>query len=211
MSSPLEAYILKHIDTEPELLKEMDRDAHVNLLHPRMLSGHLQGRLLKMFTQMICPQNVLEIGTFTGYSALSIAEGLEKGATIHTIELNDEMEEFIQKYLGRSPYKKNVRAYFGDALDIIPKFENSFFDLVFIDADKRLYWNYFQEILPKVRKGGFLIADNTLWNGKVVGKVVDNDWQTKGILEFNDKLKHDERVEKVIIPYRDGLTLIRKK
>ena len=161
---------------------------------------------------MINPLNLLEIGTYTGYSAICMAEGLSREqALIHTIEKDDEMEEFILKYLNQSQQKEKIRLYLGDACDIIPTFENDFFDLAFIDADKREYWRHYELTLPKVRKGGFIIADNTLWSGKVTQPVESNDWQTKGIIEFNDKLKDDNRVEKVILPLRDGLTFIRKK
>ena len=208
----IEEYIESHIDEEPQLLRKLNREANVTLLHPRMLSGHLQGRLLKMIVQMIRPKNVLEIGTYTGYSAFCLAEGLENDdAAIHTIEINDEMEDFIRKYVSLSEFGKRIRLHIGDAVEIIPNFDDAFFDLIFIDADKRLYWKHFESALPKLRKGGFLLADNTLWDGKVVEIPDSNDWQTKGVLEFNEKLKSDDRVEKVILPIRDGLTLIRKK
>ncbi len=210
MTNNLENYILNHIDEEPQLLQSMFREANVKLLHPRMLSGHLQGRLLKMFTQMIRPRNVLELGTYTGYSALCIAEGLSSDALLHTIEVNDEMEDFIKKYVSQSTQKDKIKLYIGDAVDIIPAFEDEMFEMVFIDADKRIYWKYFEMILPKVKSGGFLLVDNTLWDGKVVKSVESNDWQTKGILEFNERLAKDERVTKVILPLRDGITLIHK-
>ncbi|MFA6701387.1 MAG: O-methyltransferase [Dysgonamonadaceae bacterium] len=212
MNESLENYLLAHIDPEPELLKELVRDANVNLLHPRMISGHLQGRLLKMLVQMINPLHVLEVGTYTGYSAICMAEGLiREQALIHTIEKDDEMERFIRKYLNQSDLNEKIRLYIGDACDLIPKFDDDFFDLAFIDADKRIYWKHYELTLPKVRRGGFIIADNTLWSGKVAQEVESNDWQTKGIIEFNDKLKEDIRVEKVMLPLRDGLTFIRKK
>lgn len=210
MNELLENYILSHSDAEPDLLKTLTREANVKLLHPRMLSGHLQGRLLKMFTQMIRPKQVLELGTYTGYSAICIAEALSDDATVHTVEINDEMEDFIVHYLQQSPDNKKIKLYIADALQIIPTFEDDFFDMVFIDADKRLYWDYFEKVLPKVKSGGFLLVDNTLWNGKVVESVDSNDWQTKGILRFNDNLAKDDRVTKVILPIRDGITLIRK-
>jgi predicted O-methyltransferase YrrM len=211
MTGLLEEYILAHIDHEPELLREMQREAHVKLLHPTMVSGHLQGRLLKMLVQMIRPARVLEIGTYTGYSALSIAEGLEDDAALHTIEIDDEMEDMIRRYFSRSPSGKRITLHVGDAFEIIPRFGDAYFDMVFIDADKRDYWKLYETVLPKVRKGGFLLADNTLWHGKVLEETESNDWQTKGIIAFNDKLADDDRVEKVILPLRDGLTLIRKK
>jgi predicted O-methyltransferase YrrM len=161
----LDEYILAHIDAEPNYLTRLNRETHLKLLHPRMLSGHLQGRLLKMFVQMINPENVLELGTFSGYSALCIAEGLLKeSAYVHTIEINDEMEDFIRHAIDNSPYRKRIQLYIGDAAKIIPNFEDQFFDLVFIDADKRLYHEHYELILPKLRTGGFILADNTLWS-----------------------------------------------
>ncbi|WP_085537538.1 O-methyltransferase [Massilibacteroides vaginae] len=206
----VEDYILAHIDEEGELLSTLCRDANVNLLRPRMLSGHLQGRILKMFCRMLAPRRILEIGTYTGYATLCMAEGLPDNGLIHTIEINDEMEDFIQKYLSRSPDKEKVKVHFGDAMEIIPTLDETF-DLIFIDADKRLYSDYYDLVFPKVRKGGLILADNTLWDGKVLEKPAVSDKQTIGILEFNDKIKNDPRVEKVILPLRDGLTMIRIK
>ena len=206
----IESYILSHIDEEGDLLRALNRDANVNLLRPRMLSGHLQGRLLKLFCRMMRPHRVLEIGTYTGYATLCMAEGLEEGALVHTIEVNDEMEDFIQKYLSRSPHQAKVRLHIGDAMEIIPQLDETF-DMVFIDADKRLYSAYYDLVFPKVRAGGLILADNTLWDGKVIEEVAPADKQTQGILQFNDKIKADDRVEKVILPMRDGLTLIWKK
>lgn len=206
----IESYILSHIDEEGDLLKALNRDANVNLLRPRMLSGHLQGRLLKLFCRMVRPRRVLEIGTYTGYATLCMAEGLEEGALVHTIEVNDEMEDFIQKYLSRSPHQAKVRLHIGDAMEIIPQLDETF-DMVFIDADKRLYSAYYDLVFPKVRARGLILADNTLWDGKVIEEVAPADKQTQGILCFNDKIKADDRVEKVILPMRDGLTLIWKK
>lgn len=203
-------YILSHIDEEGALLSALNRDAHVNLLRPRMLSGHLQGRVLKMFCRMMRPRRVLEIGTYTGYATLCMAEGLEDGALIHTVEINDEMEDFIMKYLSRSPHKDKIRLHIGDVMDILPELDETF-DLVFIDADKRLYSDYYDLVFPKVRKGGLILADNTLWDGKVLAEPHPSDKQTAGILRFNDKIKDDARVEKVILPLRDGLTMIWKK
>ena len=210
MSESIEEYILSHIDSEPPLLSAMARDAQVNLLHGRMVSGHLQGRLLKMFARMIRPRRVLEIGTYTGYSAICLAEGMDDDAELYTIEKDDEMEDFIRKYLDRSDQQNKIRLLFGDALQIIPAFDDEFFDLAFIDGDKRQYNVYYEQVFPKIRRGGFILADNTLWNGKLLQKVKGNDWQTKGIIEFNESLVNDKRVEKVILPVRDGLTLIRK-
>lgn len=203
-------YILSHSDEEGDLLSALNRDANVNLLRPRMLSGHLQGRILKMFCRMLNPSCVLEIGTYTGYATLCMAEGLPEGALIHTLEINDEMEDFIMKYLSRSPHKEKICVHFGDAMEIIPQLDECF-DLVFIDADKRLYSDYYDRVFPKVRRGGLILADNTLWDGKVVEEVHSSDKQTLGILAFNEKIKQDDRVEKVILPLRDGLTMIWKK
>jgi len=206
----VDEYILSHIDEEGDLLSTLNRDANVNLLRPRMLSGHLQGRILKMFCRMLKPRRILELGTYTGYATLCMAEGIEEGAKIHTIEINDEMEDFINKYLSLSPYKEKIQVHFGDALSIIPELDE-IFDLVFIDADKRLYSDYFDLVFPKLRSGGLILADNTLWDGKVVEDIHPSDKQSLGILAFNEKIKNDNRVEKVILPLRDGLTMIWKK
>ena len=206
----IDEYILSHSDDEGTLLAALNRDANVNLLRPRMLSGHLQGRLLKMFCRMLRPKRILEIGTYTGYATLCLAEGLEDDGLVYTLEINDEMEDFIMKYLNQSPLKEKIKVYFGDAIDIIPTFDETF-DMVFIDADKRLYSEYYDLIFPMVRPGGLILADNTLWDGKVIEKPHESDKQTLGILHFNDKIKADPRVEKVILPMRDGLTMIWKK
>jgi predicted O-methyltransferase YrrM len=207
----LEKYILSHIDEEGEQLTRLNRDAHVNLLRPRMLSGHLQGRMLKMFCRMLSPERILEIGTYTGYATLCMAEALPENGIIDTIEVNDELEDFISKQFDQSPDKAKIRLHIGDAIEIIQSLDESSYDLAFIDADKREYSIYYDLIFNKIRPGGLIIADNTLWDGKVVETVVSNDKQTIGILEFNNKIKADDRVEKVIIPVRDGLTLIYKK
>lgn len=206
----IEEYILSHSDDEGELLAVLNRDANVNLLRPRMLSGHLQGRILKMFCRMLAPKRVLEIGTYTAYATLCMAEGMAPDGRIHTIEINDEMEDFINKYLDRSPHKEKITVHFGDALEVIPKLGGEF-DLVFIDADKRLYSEYYDLVFPMVRPGGLILADNTLWDGHVVEVPRSADKQTLGIMAFNDKIKRDDRVEKVILPLRDGLTMIWKK
>ena len=210
MDEELEQYILEHIDPEGEVLAGIYRASHLHHLYPRMCSGHLQGRMLKMFTQMIRPRQVLEIGTYTGYSALCLAEGLaDDSCHVHTIEINDEEEDFIRSNFARSPFGHRVTLHIGDALELLPRVDNSF-DLIYIDGNKRQYVEYYELALKLLRPGGFMIADNTLWSGKVAdieGKV---DAQTAGILRFNDHIKADTRVEKVIIPIRDGLTLIRK-
>lgn len=206
----IEQYILSHIDEEGELLRNLNRDAHVNLLRPRMLSGHLQGRLLKMFCRMIQPKYILEIGTYTAYATLCLAEGATNEAEIHTIEVNDELEDFIMKHLHKSKLKDKIHLHIGDAIQIIPTID-CIFDLVFIDANKRHYCEYYDLIFDKVRPGGLIIADNTIWDGKVLETPHRTDKQTIGIQEFNDMLAKDPRVEKVILPVRDGLTLIWKK
>ena len=210
MTKEIESYILSHSDEEGSLLAALNRDANVNLLRPRMLSGHLQGRILKMFCRMLKPKRVLEIGTYTGYATLCMAEALEKDAEIHTLEINDEMEDFIRKDVSQSPDKDKIKLYFGDAMEIIPALDESF-DLVFIDADKRLYSDYYDLIFDKLPAGALILADNTLWDGKVLEPLHPADKQTAGILAFNDKIKADQRVEKVILPLRDGLTMIWKK
>ncbi|MDH6354946.1 caffeoyl-CoA O-methyltransferase [Dysgonomonas sp. PH5-45] len=206
----LEDYVLQHIDEESDLLKQLDRDAHVNLLRPRMLSGHLQGRILKMFCRLLNPRHILEIGTYTGYATLCLAEGAAHDAEIHTIEVNDELEDFILKHLHKSKLKDKIHLHIGDAMRIIPTID-CIFDLVFIDANKRHYVEYYDLIFDKVRSGGLIIADNTLWDGKVLDEPHHTDKQTIGIQIFNEKIAKDERVEKVILPIRDGLTLIWKK
>ena len=206
----IEEYILNHIDEEGEQLSRLNRDAHVNLLRPRMLSGHLQGRTLKMWVRMQQPKRILEIGTYTGYATLCLAEALPETGEIHTLEIDDEMEDFIRKQFDSSPLKDKIHLHIGDALDIIPQLEGTF-DMVFIDADKRLYSQYYDLIFDKVPVGGIILADNTLWDGKVLEKPVSSDKQTIGIQEFNEKIKQDTRIEKVILPLRDGLTIIYKQ
>lgn len=210
MTLELEEYILNHIDREDELLAALDRDTHLYHLRPRMVSGHLQGRILKMFCRMIQPRRILELGTFTGYSALCLAEGLCEGGEVHTIEIDDEIEDFTRSHLDRSPYGERIKLFVGDALKIVPTLTDTY-DLVFIDANKRDYLKYYELVLPKVRPGGFILADNTLWDGKVVTDPHSRDAQTVGIERFNDFIAGDDRVEKVILPLRDGLTILWKK
>ena len=206
----IDDYILSHIDEEGDLLAKLNRDAHVNLLRPRMLSGHLQGRILKMLVRMHRPKRILEIGTYTGYATLCMAEGLAENAEIHTIEIDDELEDFILKQFNTSPLRNKIHLHIGDAMDIIPRLTGEF-DFVFIDADKRLYSQYYDLIFNKVVVGGIILADNTLWDGKVLEQPHPNDKQTLGIMSFNEKIMHDRRIEKVILPLRDGLTIIYKK
>jgi len=206
----LEDYILSHGDAEPEYLARINRKTHLRMINPRMLSGHLQGRMLSMLSKMILPDCILEIGTFTGYSALCLAEGLSAKGKLHTIERDDELEDFILENINGSDYKDKIELHIGDAITLIPQID-ALFDLVFIDADKREYKAYYETVLPKVRKGGIILVDNTLWDGKVLKKADSNDEQTKAIQLFNDMIAVDQKIEKLILPLRDGLTMIRKK
>ena len=206
----LDDYILAHIDDEGDYLRTLYRDTNVKLLRPRMASGHLQGRLLKMFVRMIRPRNVLEIGTYSGYSALCMAEGLPSDGHLYTFEINDEQEDFTRPWLENSPYADKISFIIGDALQLVPEMDVKF-DLAFVDGDKRRYLDYYEMVLSKLNPGGYILADNTLWDGHVIEQTDRHDAQTVGIMSFNDKVATDDRVEKVIIPLRDGLTLIRKK
>lgn len=207
----IDEYILQHIDPEGDYLHALYRDTHLKLLYPRMASGHLQGRMLKMFVRMIKPSCILEIGTYSGYSALCMAEGLSEGGMIHTFEINDEQEEFTRPWFEGSPYADRIKLYIGDALQLAPQLGLTF-DLAFVDGDKRRYVDYYEMILPRLADGGYIIADNTLWDGHVLEEHPHaSDLQTLGIKAFNDFVARDERVEKVILPLRDGLTIIRKK
>ena len=206
----IEAYILQHMDEESDYLKALYRQTHVKLINPRMTSGHLQGRLLKMLVQMVRPQRVLEIGTFTGYSALCMAEGLEEGAMLHTYEIDDELEDFTRPWIEGSPHGHKVFFHIGNALDEVPHLGETF-DLVFMDGDKRQYMQYYEMVMQHTTPNAIILADNTLWDGHVVDKAYENDRQTNAINEFNAYLAADQRVEKFILPLRDGLTMIRKK
>ncbi len=206
----LDEYILRHIDEESEYLKALYRDTHVKLLRPRMASGHLQGRLLKMLVRMIRPRHILEIGTYSGYSALCMAEGLEPGGRLYTFEINDEQEDFTRPWIDNSPWADRIEFIIGDALKLVPEM-NVTFDMAFVDGDKRRYTDYYEMLLPRLADGGYIVADNTLWDGHVIEKPCPQDAQTRGIMDFNDRIATDPRVEKVILPLRDGLTLIRKK
>ena len=209
--SNTEDYILGHIDAEGEYLNKLYRATHLQLLYPHMVSGHLQGRILKMLTHMVAPKNVLEIGTYSGYSALCIAEGLSKDGKIYTIEINDEQEEFTRPWFDNSPYANQIEFIIGDAMQVVPTLGVTF-DMAFIDGDKRKYLEFYELVLAHLRPGGYMLVDNTLWGGHVVDEHVrESDLQTQGILHFNDFVATDNRVEKVILPLRDGLTIIRKK
>ncbi|MGM9838621.1 MAG: O-methyltransferase [Sodaliphilus sp.] len=211
MNEQLNDYILNHIDAEPEHLYRLERDTHLRLLYSRMCSGHLQGRLLKMLVRMAKPERILELGTFSGYSAQCLAEGLlSDDAQVHTIEIEDELEDFLRQHFADSPVGHRIHLHIGDACQILPQL-NLMFDLVFIDANKRHYPQYYELVLPWLTPGGFIIADNTLWDGKVAEPHAKIDPQTEGILSFNQMVAADPRVEKVIIPVRDGLTIIYKK
>lgn len=206
----LDAYILQHIDAEGDYLHALWRDTQLRLSYGQMASGHLQGRLLKMLIQMVKPRRVLELGTFSGYSALSMAEGLEEGAELHTFEIFDENEDFLRHWFEGSPYADRIHLHIGDALKLLPAMEGQW-DFAFIDADKREYVAYYDMVLPLMRSGGYIVADNTLWYGRVTEEARQSDAQTRGVQAFNDLVASDRRVEKVILPLRDGLTIIRKK
>ena len=206
----LEKYILQHSEPEPEYLYRLWRSTNVHLLRGRMASGHLQGRLLKMLVQMIKPKNILEVGTFSGYSALCMAEGLEEGGKVWTYEINDEMEDFTRPWLENSTVSDRIEFIIGNAITEAPKL-GILFDMAFIDGDKRTYMETYEMVLKVLRPGGFILADNTLWDGHVLEIPKTADRQTQGIESFNDFLMKDQRVEQVILPLRDGLTLIRKK
>lgn len=207
----LDEYILSHIDAEGDYLHALWRDTQLRTSYGQMASGHLQGRLLKMFVQMIQPRYVLELGTFSGYSALSMAEGLTGDAELHTFEIFDEQEDFILKWFQESPYAHRLHLHIGDALQLVPQMDVRW-DMAFIDADKRQYVDYYEMVLPLMRPGGFILVDNTLWYGHVLeAQPRESDLQTLGVKAFNDLVAADSRVEKVILPLRDGLTLIRVK
>lgn len=210
MDSRLEDYILAHIDPEPDNLRKLNRMAHADLLYGHMCSGHLQGRLLKMLTAMIRPHRVLELGTYVGYSAICIAQGAPHDAEIHTVEINDEMEDRILQAFDDDPAAHNIRLHIGDANQIVPTLGGNW-DMVLIDANKRDYIAYFQLIMPFMRPGGFILADNTLWAGKVTDLATNHDALTRGVADFNDYIMTDPRIEVVILPIRDGLTIIRIK
>ncbi len=205
----LESYILSHIGDEDPLLARLNRDTYVKMVNGRMCSGHLQGSLLTLFSKLVCPLQILEIGTYTGYSALCLAKGLAPGGKLHTIEINDELELFAARYIREAGLEETIVQHIGDSETILPTLDE-IFDLVFIDADKRKYLSDYRMVFPKVRPGGLIIADNTLWDGKVVGKISPKDEQTIGIMQFNDFVKNDPRVETFILPVRDGMTILRK-
>lgn len=208
ISDKLEQYVADHSQLEPELLAKLSKETHQKVLQPRMLSGHFQGRVLSMLSKIINPKHILEIGTYTGYAALCLAEGLQKGGTLDTIDINEELEEIQQKYFELSEYSDQIFQHIGDAIEIIPTL-NKTFDLVFIDADKENYINYFHLIVPMMNKGGIILSDNVLWSGKVLQEVKHNDKTTPILLEYNKIINEDPRVETVLLPIRDGLTVTR--
>ncbi|WP_311440391.1 O-methyltransferase [Hoylesella buccalis] len=210
MNTELERYLLAHIDAEGDYLYRLYRATNIHTVHGRMASGHLQGRLLKMLVEMIRPKNVLEVGTFSGYSAICMAEGLGEDGRLYTFEINDEMEDFTRPWIENSAVASKIHFIIGDANVEAPKL-NIVFDMAFIDGDKRTYIETYETILKLLRPGGFILADNTLWDGHVIDEHYQHDAQTQGIVHFNDFIAQDTRVEKVILPIRDGLTIIRKK
>ena len=208
ISQELEDYIEQHSENEPDLLAALNKETYQKILLPRMLSGHFQGRVLSMLSKLIRPANILEIGTFTGYAALCLCEGMQENGQLHTIDIKEELETIQRKYFDKSPWGSQIFQHLGEAMAIIPTLELKF-DLVFIDADKENYLNYFELILPKMNKGGIILSDNVLWSGKVLEPLQKNDLSTKVLLEYNELLKNDSRVETVLLPIRDGLTVSR--
>ena len=208
MQEKLDEYILSHISPEDDYLYRLYRSTQINLLRPRMASGHLQGQLLRMLCQMIRPQRVLEIGTYSGYSALSMASGMGEGTELVTFEINDEQEDFTRPWLEGSPFPPKIKMIVGDIFSVLPEMEGKF-DLVFFDAIKRQYCEYLDLVLPHLNSGAYIIADNTLWDGHVVDPAYDNDPQTQGVRAFNDRIATDPQFEKIILPLRDGLTIVR--
>jgi len=208
ISQELEDYIEQHSENEPELLAALNKETYQKILLPRMLSGHFQGRVLSMLSKLIRPVNILEIGTFTGYAALCLCEGMQENGQLHTIDIKEELVDFQRKYFNKSPWGNQIVQHLGEAISILPTLDMKF-DLVFIDADKENYINYFELILPKMNKGGIVLSDNVLWSGKVLEPLQKNDLSTKILLEYNELLKNDARVETLLLPIRDGLTVSR--
>ncbi len=206
----IDDYVVAHSAKEPELLQQLNRETNQKVLQPRMLSGHYQGRLLSLLSKLINPQNILEIGTYTGYSALCLAEGMKNDGVLHTIDINEELVDLQKRYFEASPWKEQIVQHLGDATEIIPSLKVDF-DLVFIDADKPNYPIYFQQIMEKLRPGGVILSDNVLWSGKVVEPVKEDDESTQALLEYNKLLAEDERLETVMLPVRDGLTISRRR
>jgi predicted O-methyltransferase YrrM len=210
ISEKLDDYVVKHSEDEPALLKALTRETYQKILQPRMLSGHYQGRVLSVLSKIIRPKTILELGTFTGYSALCLAEGLDKNGVLHTIDINEELVDFQRRYFDKSEYGSKIIQHLGSAIDIIPTLDTTF-DLVFMDADKPNYINYFHQIIDKLNPGGVILSDNVLWSGKVIETLDPSDVSTKIVLEYNALLKEDPRLETVLFPIRDGLTVSIKK
>ena len=208
LSETLENYITNNSEEEPKILKELTRETHQKVIQPRMITGHFQGRVLSLLSKISAPRKILEIGTYTGYSAICLAEGLQKDGVLHTIDINEELQTIQRKYFNKSDFKTQIIQHLGDALDIIPNLDSSF-DLVFIDAEKKQYDNYFEAAIKKCRSGSLILSDNVLWSGKVIEPLQKGDKATQALLKYNQKLKTDPRVETVILPVRDGLTLSR--
>lgn len=210
ISEELDDYIVSHSEDEPELLNQLNRETYQKILQPRMLSGHYQGRVLSMISKIVNPKNILEIGTYTGYSALCLAEGMQADGELHTIDINEELFDFQKKYFDKSDYNNQIHQHIGNALDIVPKLKKTF-DLVFIDADKENYCNYFEMIMDKLNSGGIILSDNVLWSGKVLETTFKkDDTSTPALISYNKLLKNDSRVETVLLPIRDGLMISRK-
>jgi len=203
-------YVINHSDKEDIVLSDLSRKTHLETIHPRMLSGNLQGKFLEFISKMIKPKRILEIGTYTGYSAICLAKGLSEKGLLYTIEINDERKSIAEDFFNKAGFSSVIKMLIGNALNVIPTISETF-DLIFIDADKPDYLNYYKAVIPKLNAGGFIIADNVLWDGKVVKQVPKNDISTKGIIAFNEYIQKDTSVENLILPLRDGLTLIRKK
>ncbi|NKI30318.1 O-methyltransferase [Croceivirga thetidis] len=210
LSKSLEDYIATHSEDEPEILQQLTRETHLRVIQPRMITGHYQGRVLSILSKLISPKRILEIGTYTGYSALCLAEGLQKDGELHTIDINEELSSIQRKYFDKSGYGNKIVQHVGDAISIVPTLDLKF-DLVFIDAEKKKYDTYFETVISKCNPGSVILSDNVLWSGKVTETVNASDKATKSLLEYNKKLKSDPRVETVLLSIRDGLTLSRVK
>ncbi|GMN10465.1 O-methyltransferase [Croceitalea sp. MTPC9] len=208
LSEALESYITQHSEEEPELLKELTRETHLKVIQPRMITGHFQGRVLSLLSKLASPKTILEIGTYTGYSAICLAEGLQKNGELHTIDVNEELHDMQRKYFDKSGFGKQIIQHLGNAVAIIPELE-PIFDLIFIDAEKKQYDAYFEAAIKKCRSGSIILSDNVLWSGKVIEPLQKSDKATEVLLNYNKKLKEDPRVETVLLPIRDGLTLSR--
>lgn len=210
LSEELENYAAQHTEDEPLLLQELNKRTHLNVLQPRMISGHFQGRFLSLLSKMVQPRTILEIGTYTGYATLCLAEGLHPEGVLHTIDIKEELTDLQREFFDRSGYGSQIVQYLGKAADIIPALDTTF-DLVFIDADKQNYAHYFDLVIEKMNRGGIILSDNVLWSGKVVEEVKPNDKHTQALMAYNQKIKDDPRVETVLLPIRDGITLSRVK